>query len=240
MNIVKSSHIAKPVTVIGAALTLTLIVSACQSTGDSGTELSASTGAEDVSSEIPVSADAFSAGSAATPAQCAIALAAGPPPKPDKSGDFARNAVGRNVGRNLGRNMITQIGGRVGGGLGAAVASGVATSTIRTEQDLDGNWSITDGAPDCGCTLEISAGVRVATGQGANAGSLRTSQCRSILADAARWTHGGRSFTGYDTTLQLLASDRRTVIATLNRDGINYFSGQLANGQPVVMWRRGG
>ncbi|MEN0001705.1 MAG: hypothetical protein AAF940_12555 [Pseudomonadota bacterium] len=172
-------------------------------------------------------------------ASCPVIVAGGPPPKPEKGADFAQNAVGKNVGRNIGRNLIANIGARAGGGLGGAISGGLARQAIRSEQDLDGNWTLTNGAPDCGCTIEISAGVSL---QGAEAtqGGIKKNDCTTLLAGAARWTLGGRTFTGYNTTLTLVAKDRRTALATLNRDGINYFSGQLSDGTPVTMWRRGG
>ncbi|WP_306117238.1 MULTISPECIES: hypothetical protein [unclassified Roseitalea] len=207
-------------------------LSACSSLG--GSESAATAGT------TSISADAFAAAApAASGGQCAMTIAGGPPPKPAKGADFAQNAVAKNVGRNVSRNVIANIGGRFGGGLGAAVAGGLARNTIRTEQDLKGSWTITDGAPDCGCRIDISSGVNLA-GQSSNAGALEPSGCTSLVSNAARWQLGGRSFTGYDTTLKLLASDRRTVVATLNRDGINYFSGSLADGTPVTLWRRGG
>ena len=110
---------------------------------------------------------------------------------------------------------------------------------IRTEQDLKGDWAITDGRPDCGCTMSISSGTNLRM-ESSKAGKLAAEGCQSpFLAQAARWSLG-HTFTGYDAPLAILASDRKTVLVKLNRDGINYFSGQLADGTPVTMWRRGG
>lgn len=174
----------------------------------------------------------------ATPGQCAVRIAGGPPPKPTKGADFAQNAVGKNIGRNVGRNAITMIGGRLGGGLGGAVAGGLASNAIRTEQDLKGRWTITDGAAECGCELDISSATNLQM-KSANKGRLKPTGCASMLAGAARWTLG-HTFTGYDAPFQLLGADNKTVIASMKRDGVNYFSGTLADGTPVTMWRRGG
>lgn len=177
----------------------------------------------------------------ATPsdAACSVQLASGPPPKPSKGADFAKNAVGKNVGRNVGRNVLTQLGGRLGGGIGAAVASGAATSTIRTEQDMKGKWLATDGRTNCACEISISSGVNLQL-QSSNKGKLTTSNCASSsLASSQRWRLG-HTFTGYNASLELLSSDNKTVLATMRRDGLNYFSGTLANGEAITMWRRGG
>lgn len=184
-----------------------------------------------------LSASAY-ASSADNPAagQCAIQLADGPPPKPDRGSDIAKNAVGKNIARNVGRNAITRIGGRVGGGLGAAVAGGLASNSIRTEQDLKGVWTITDGSANCACQLDISSGTNLQM-QSSNQGKLKPKGCSSLVASAARWSLG-HSFTGYDAPFQLLAPDRKTVIAHMKRDGINFFSGTLADGTSVTMWRR--
>lgn len=177
----------------------------------------------------------------ATPsgAMCSVQLAGGPPPKPSKGADFAKNAVGKNVGRNVGRNVLTQLGGRFGGGIGAAVAGGAARSTIRTEQDMKGKWLITDGRSNCACNLSISSGVNLQM-KSSNKGKLQTQGCASkALALSERWRLG-HTFTGYNASFELLASDNKTVLATMRRDGLNYFSGTLVNGETVTMWRRGG
>ncbi|MEO1748897.1 MAG: hypothetical protein AAFR27_09830 [Pseudomonadota bacterium] len=233
-----------------------LMLAACSTTDDGGTAnvLSAETSAAGTvvdGEAAPESTDALAdaAATSVTPSQvasatsagtasCPVNIAGGPPTKPDKGSDFAQNAVGKNVGRNVGRNLIANIGARAGGGLGGAITGGLARQAIRSEQDLDGNWTLTNGAPTCGCTIEISAGVSL---QGAEAtrGSLKKNDCTTLLANASRWTLGGRSFTGYNTTLTRIAKDN-TPVAKLNRDGINYFSGQLQDGTSVTMWRRGG
>ncbi len=170
---------------------------------------------------------------------CTVPLADGPPAKPSAGADFAKNAVAKNVGRNVGRNVLTQLGGRFGGGLGAAVAGGAARSTIRTEQDLKGSWTITDGASGCGCTLNISSGVNLQM-KSSNKGKLSTQDCGNPLVMQAAYWALGHTFTGYGATFELKASDKKTVIANLKRDGLNYFSGTMVNGTPVTMWRRGG
>ncbi len=165
-------------------------------------------------------------------------IAGGPPPKPAKGADFGK-AAAKNVGKNISRNLLSNIGARVAGPLGGAVASGVATSTIRKEQDLSGNWTATDGKPDCGCTVEIRSATNLNL-KTSNKGRAKSADCRNTsLVDVAGWKLG-HSFTGYNASFELLAKDRRTVLATLNRDGVNYFSGTMADGTPVTLWRRGG
>lgn len=175
----------------------------------------------------------------ATAGQCNVSIAGGPPPKPAKGADFGK-AAAKNVGRNVSRNLISNIGARVAGPLGGAVAGGVAASSIRQEQDLSGRWTATDGAtPGCGCSIEIrsATNLNLAT---SNNGRVKSIDCQNtMLAGISRWRLG-HSFTGYDAKFELLAKDRKTVLATLNRDGVNYFSGTLADGTPVTVWRRGG
>lgn len=177
----------------------------------------------------------------ATPSDsiCSVQLANGPPPKPSKGADFAKNAVGKNVSRNVGRNFLTRLGGQLGGGVGAAVAGGAASSTIRTEQDMKGNWLATDGRSNCACNIPISSGINLQL-KSSNKGKLKTEGCASsALASSQRWRLG-HTFTGYNASFELLADDNKTVLATMRRDGLNYFSGTLANGEAVTMWRRGG
>lgn len=177
----------------------------------------------------------------ATPSDaiCSVQLTSGPPPKPSKGADVAINAVGKNVGRNIGRNVLTQLGGRLGGGIGAAAAGGAATSTIRTEQDMKGKWLVTDGRSDCACNISINSGVNLQM-KSSNKGKLKTEGCANpALASSQRWRLG-HTFTGYNASFELLANDNKTVLATMRRDGLNYFSGTLPNGEPVTMWRRGG
>lgn len=214
-------------------------MSACQSTGQPGDKPVA--GATNSAAPIaaaqaaaPVSV-AYAPPSASTPAMCAVQLAAGPPPKPDKGADFGK-AAAKNVGKNIGRSLISSIAGGVAGPLGGAVAGGLATNAIRSEQDLKGTWTATDGRSDCGCRLDISAATNLQL-KTANAGRMAAKDCgHPMLAQSARWSLG-HSFTGYDAPFQIMGSDGRTVVATLNRDGVDYFSGQLADGTPVTIWR---
>ena len=118
------------IAILGAAL---IQLAACQSSEQKSTTAAA---ASPPAAETEV-AFASPAQSAVSPAQCAITIAAGPPGKPNKGGDFGK-ATAKNVGKNVGRNLIANIGSAVAGPLGGAVAGGVAVSTIRTEQDLKG------------------------------------------------------------------------------------------------------
>ncbi len=237
-----------------AALAAALTLSACQSsqtassagapvaaqaTPAAGGAALAATAPQTGSASTQTAFAATHAGQPVAAGQCATPIVGGPPPKPAKGTDFAKNAIGNNLKRNVARNSISMLGSAIAGPLGGAVAQGVATSQIRTEQDLKGMWAITDGRSDCGCQIDVSSGVNLQM-KSANAGVLQSSGCANpLLAQAARWTLG-HSFTGYDVPLTLLARDRATVLATLNRDGLNYFSGSLADGTPVTLWRRGG
>lgn len=226
------SHL-KTLGLIGAAA----LVSACQSNPSTETAQAKS---ETLSPTPTVTAYA---GSSAAPAHCAMPLAGGPPPKPAKGADFAKNAVGKNLARNVGRNVL---GNMIGGGvIGATVASQV----VRTEQDLGGKWMVTDGSANCGCEVRVRTGAGV-VGQGfgrntsyrlkdAKGGTMSNITCSNpLLANAARFALG-YSFTGYDALL-VVESGNGQPLAQMKRDGINYFSGTLADGTPVTMWRRGG
>ncbi len=216
------------IAILGAAL---IQLAACQSSGQKTTTAAA---ANPPAAETEV-AFASPAQPATSPAQCAIAIAAGPPGKPSKGGDFGK-ATAKNLGKNVGRNLIANIGGAVAGPLGGAVAGGVAVSTIRTEQDLKGRWTATDGSPNCGCSLDVSSATNLQM-KAANKGKLASVDCSNpLLAQAKRWTLG-YSFTGYDAPFQLLAADG-SAVATLNRDGVDYFSGTLSDGTPIVFWRQ--
>lgn len=218
------------------ALGALALLAGCQSTPTS--ETSATTQAGMAAAQPVTTAQSAVQTATAQAGYCAKPIS-GPPPKPAKGADFAKNAVGNNLKRNVARNSISMLGSRIAGPLGGAVAQGIASDQIRTEQDLKGEWAITDGRPDCGCTVSISSGTNLQM-KSSNAGKLRTEGCQSpLLAQAARWSLG-HTFTGYDAPLAILASDRKTVLVQLNRDGINYFSGRLADGTSVTMWRRGG
>lgn len=171
----------------------------------------------------------------ALPAQCTIQLAGGPPAKPPRGADFGQ-AVAKNTGKAIQRSVIQQIGGAVAGGLGAAIAGGVAQGTIRQEEDIKGVWMITDGNPACACEISVDSLWKL-KGKGADSGFSKNRGCSSpVIKQVAAWTLG-YSFTGYDSKFELKAKDKTTILGTLNRDGIHYFSGTLADGTPVVMWR---
>jgi len=224
------------------------VIAACQT--PSGTAVTQAPGAGAVTQTAAVAAadtatptvTAFAA-TQASPGACAMTLAGGPPPKPAKGADFAKNAVGKNLVRNVGRNVLGNVIG--GGVIGATVASQV----VRTEQDLGGKWMMTDGASNCGCEMQIRTGAGViAQGFGttsgyklkdAKGGNMKSISCSNpYLANAARFALG-YSFTGYDAVLAIEGGNGQPV-AELKRDGINYFSGALADGTPVTMWRRAG
>lgn len=168
------------------------------------------------------------------PQQCVMAIA-GPPPKPAKGGDFA-SATAKNLGKNVSRNVLANIGARVAGPIGGAVAGGLAVDAIRSEQDLKGEWTATDGSANCGCTLDISSGVNL-QGRTVYNGKLASKTCTNpLLARVAKWNLG-HTFTGYDATFDLTAADG-SKLASLKRDGVDYFSGTLADGTPVTIWRQ--
>lgn len=203
-------------------------LTACQSTGESTTQ----TGVQQ--QEFAAGADTAGAGS-----KCSINLAGGPPSRPAKGADFGK-AAAKNVGKNVSRSLISNIGSRVAGPLGGAVAGGLAANSIRQEQDLSGKWTATDGAAQgCGCSIEIRSATNLNL-ETSNNGRIKSIDCSNpMLAEISRWKLG-HSFTGYDAKFELLGKDRKSVLATLNRDGVNYFSGTLADGTPVTLWRRGG
>jgi len=224
-----------------AALAAALVMlAACQSSKQAGSaapptvEPAAAIAAEPVDQSAAAAQTAFAAPVIPSPAQCAIAIAGGPPPKPSKGADFG-SAAAKNVGKGIGRSFISTIGSSIAGPLGGAVAGGVATSTIRSEQDLKGTWTATDGAPTCGCAIDVSAATNLQL-KTANKGKLAPRNCGNpLLARASRWTLG-HSFTGYDAPFELLAADGAS-LAKLNRDGVNYFFGALADCTPVTLWR---
>lgn len=230
---------------VGLMGALTL-VAACQTPSPTAqseaTGAATQTAAAATTDTAAVTVTAFAA-TPVNPGICAMALASGPPPKPAKGADFARNAVGKNLVRNVGRNVLGNVIG--GGVIGATVASQV----VRTEQDLGGKWMMTDGASNCGCEMQIRTGAGViAQGFGsssgyklkdAKGGNMKSISCSNPhLANAARFALG-YSFTGYDAVLAIESRNGQPV-AEMKRDGINYFSGALADGTPVTMWRRSG
>ncbi|MEC9344244.1 MAG: hypothetical protein VYD64_10420 [Pseudomonadota bacterium] len=237
---------------LAAVMMLCALASGCQSTGtadvtqlqENEIDVAGATSEQALQEETaPVDPAVVQAAVAAdgqimpAAAQCTIALAGGPPPKPAKGADFGK-AVAKDTGKTVGRNILTMIGGQVGGQLGAAVAGGVANSEIRAEADIKGTWQITDGTPNCACQLEIG-GLWKIQGKGRDSGTIKPAGCTNpAVQQVANWALG-YSFTGYNAKFELKAKDKRTVLATMNRDGIHYFSGTLADGTPVVMWRDG-
>ena len=206
---------------INAVALSCLVLASCQSTASQQT--AGETG------QPPV--DAVLAGAA--PAQCARPIA-GPPPKPARGSDFAA-ATGRNLGKNVGRNLIANMGSRVAGPLGGAVAGAAAADAIRAEHDLNGAWTATDGSSTCGCTLDMKSGINL-QGRTVHNGSITSRDCGNPhLARAAKWSLG-HTFTGYDATLDITAQDGARLVA-LKRDGVDHFSGTLADGTPVTIWR---
>ena len=199
-----------------------------------GTAPQTSAMASEETAQPPVQQAALSTAPAG---QCAIPLPGGPPAKPPRGKDFGK-AVVKNTGKAVQRGVIQQIGGALGGGLGAAIAGNVAAGTIRAEQDIKGVWMITDGSPTCACEFSVDSLWKL-KGKGADTGFSKTRGCtNAYMQQVANWQLG-YSFTGYDSKFQLKAKDKQTVLATLNRDGIHYFSGTFADGTPVVMWRQG-
>lgn len=205
-------------------LLLCAALAACQSTGGDGAAALADADAGPAATAVSASAGS---------GQCVMPIA-GPPPKPAKGADFA-SAAGKNIGKNVGRNLIANMGSRIAGPIGGAVAGAVATDAIRSEQDLKGAWTATDGSPGCGCTLDIRSGVNL-QGRTVRSGKLSARDCSNgLLARAAKWNLG-HTFTGYGASFDLSAADG-TRIASLQRDGMDYFSGTLADGTPLTIWR---
>ncbi len=231
---------------IGLGIIAGLMLTSCQSIS-SGVTSKAANEQIAASEESDANSNSFvptAAASGRMPAgQCAIKLASGPPAKPAKGADFAKNAVGKNLARNVGRNILGNVIG--GGAIGATVASQV----VRTEQDMGGKWMATDGSNNCGCEIRIRTGAGViAQGFGrtsgyklrdAKGGSMSNLSCSNPQLASVKRFALGYSFTGYDATLAIEGKNGAPV-AKLKRDGINYFSGNLADGTPVTIWRRGG
>ncbi len=175
--------------------------------------------------------------STATPQQCAFSLAGGPPPVPPRGADFGE-AVMKNTGKAVQRGIIQQIGGAVAGGLGAAVAGGVAQTTIRQEEDIKGVWLISDGSNDCACEISVDSFYKL-KGKGADTGNSKTRSCNDPLIRQVEAWQLGYAFAGYGAKFELKKSDKQSVLATMTRQGIHYFSGTLADGRTVTMWRDG-
>lgn len=225
----------------GAAL-LALLLAGCQTTKQPSAEAQAP--APQPQQEANATAPAASAASTApavaaapgacVPGQFAIATV---PPKPERVGDFFAGAaenVGRNVTRNVGTRAAQNMLGRtipgVGGAIAVAAAPAVGQQIVQKAEDLWDDWTATDGSPACGCTVTFHKGAL-------RADLVKSTGCASPqLQQIAHWRLG-HSFTGYDAKLELLAADGRTIRATLNREGLDYFQGTLADGTPITLWR---
>lgn len=169
------------------------------------------------------------------PLQCDIALADGPPPKPERLSAFG-TATAMNVGRSVGRNMITGAGTAVAGPVGGAVAGGVAARALPSQFDIRGNWTATDGSPNCGCgvTLDAQTGW---SGVNPSRGTAAPDGCRNSLMMTAHDWRLDETLTGLEAEL-LIYAENGNRIAVLNRDGPDYYSGRLSNGTPVSLWRQ--
>ncbi|MHB2264290.1 AprI/Inh family metalloprotease inhibitor [Aliihoeflea sp. PC F10.4] len=168
------------------------------------------------------------------PMQCAMPLPSGPPEKPARAATFG-TATALNVGRNVGRSAITGAGTFVAGPMGGAVAGNLAARALPSEFDIRGNWTVTDGAANCGCSLAFAA---PGSWSGANPprGTARTSGCNNpLLASAADWRLD-ETMTGLEAEMLVYAQNGNR-IAVLNRDGPDYYSGQLSTGQTITVWR---
>lgn len=228
-----------------AALSILLPIAACQTVGTPDPEISATgaIGAADTPLEAAQQGGPQgiqqAAQPAALPGTCSaprIQLAGGPPPPPEAITDFA-GGVASNVGRNVTRNLATagaqhvlgQIPG-IGGVIAIASAQTAAKETIRTAEDVRGNWTATDGAPTCGCRVELSrSGMFIATND------VKAEGCATpVLARAAQWRLEKTGIMKED--LVLVAGDGASVLARLDRKGINYFQGPVG-GVTVTMWR---
>jgi hypothetical protein len=225
-----------------AALLLVVPVAGCQTLADAVpvTPAAASeappAGPAVITASIPATSQ-MSAASAA-PGICAaprLALA-GPPPVPNKMASFTGGAV-ENVGRNVARNtmnigaqaVLGQIPG-IGGVVAIASAQTANKEIIRTAEDVRGSWTATDGAPTCGCKIELDrSGLFVTTND------VKPQGCATpALAQAAQWKVVDTGFASQD--LVLFAPDGTTELARLDRKGVDYFQGPV-NGTVVTIWR---
>lgn len=215
-----------------------VVIASCQSSGTNTLNSSDASVSEPVNgSDVATNTSLSGANNPVETANlaCNISLAAGPPPKPAKGKDFGK-AVVANTGKAAGRGLIRNLGSRFGGQLGGLVAGSIADTTVRNEEDIKGTWMITDTSQNCGCSVWIDSPWKL-QGKGNDKGSAKPQSCGNPnLQQMAHWALG-YSFTGYDAKFEFKAKNRKTVVATLNRDGIHYFSGTLSDGTPVVMWR---
>lgn len=234
-----------------ALLAFVLIAGGCQSTGGTGAANEAAGPVAMAATETPegeavaaAEAEATEVASVETEAAPAVAAActaprmaiAGPPPVPNKAASLAGGMVenaGRNAARNTGTMAANQVVGRIpgiGGVIGVATTQVAAKEVVKTAEDVRGKWTATDGAPTCGCTVEFSRPGMVMTKN-----VVKTAGCASpVLAGAARWQVVDTGFAKQD--MVLYGADGKTVVARLDRKGVDYFQGE-AGGQTVTIWR---
>lgn len=168
------------------------------------------------------------------PMQCAIDLPSGPPPEPAPLVALGTSTAW-NVGRNVGRGMIAGAGTMVAGPVGGAAAGAVAARTIRSEYDMRGRWTATDGSATCGCPLAFAADGGW-LGGAPDEGTVAPSRCGNpLLATADTWRLD-ETLTGLDAELLLYAANGNR-IAVLKRSGADYYSGTLSDGTPITLWR---
>ncbi|MEM7461888.1 MAG: hypothetical protein AAF362_04340 [Pseudomonadota bacterium] len=209
-----------PTTVVIVAIGLA--VSSCQTSDTSGPSTAV----------VPV--DAQPTAPAVNP-NCITELAKGPPSKPARGADFGQAAAKDNA--DGGQGLIQTIGGHFGGQTAAATDS-ANSAEVSSNEDVKGTWNITDGSPSCVCKLAMD-GVFATQGRGSDTGTVKLNECTSPgITNMAAWSIAYTA-NGYDSKLELQTKDRKTVLATLNRDGVHYFSGTLSNGTPITMWRDG-
>ncbi len=165
-----------------------------------------------------------------------ISLADGPPPVPNKAASLAGGAaenVGRNVTRNTGTMAANQVVGRIpgfGGVIGVAATQTAGKEIVKTAEDVRGSWTATDGSPECGCKLEFSRPGMVMTKN-----VVKPEGCASpVLAKAARWQVVDTGFAKQD--LVLYAADGKSILARLDRKGVDYFQGRVG-GETLTVWR---
>lgn len=200
---------------IGTLAAVVLALTACQSNGSGN-------------------ATAAAQGSLIGPRQCAVPLPSGPPAKPEPMTAFGM-ATAWNVGRTVGRNAITGAGTLVAGPVGGMVAGSVAARALPSAFDIRGNWTVTDGTRNCGCSMSYTA---PGNWSGANSprGTVRSSGCNNALLAAANDWRLDETMTGLDAELLVYAKDGDR-IAVFQRDGPDYYSGRLSTGQAITLWR---
>lgn len=168
------------------------------------------------------------------PLQCSMPLPTGAPAAPDRLSAFG-TATAMNVGKTVGRNAISGAGTFVAGPMGGAVAGNIAARVLPSSFDIRGKWTVTDGAPDCGCALSFTA---PGTWSGANLprGNVRSSACNNASLAAVNDWRLDETMSGLDAELLLYAKNGNRV-AVLKRNGADHYSGQLSSGQQITLWR---